>query len=339
MQNLIIISNEKFSQTDNNYFCNNKDLKTLPEGLSKFFKVKLIARRSGYSQFFKLNNELLEIKVFSNILNFLSAIKHTFAEKNNKYLIISLSPYTFLASMLLLFFGKSKYLYLRSNGFEEYKAILGFLGPVIYGFMFYFSIFNTNLIAVSKRILRGKLGKIIQPSQLTQIWMVNRKKIKPSKPKLLYVGRIRKEKGIFSLAKIISKDLDLKLQIVGNDESKSRISQSNIEVSKIEFDEQKLIQFYDNHNIFILPSFTEGYPMVVLEALARLRPTIVFKEIAHIVEDKKGVFVSERDLISLKQTISYILDNYQTIQSEIENQTLVSRKQFIDNFAKILNEN
>ena len=339
MQNLIIISNEKFNQTENNYFCNNKDLKTLPEGLSKFFKVKLIARRSGYSQFFKLNNELLEIKVFSNILNFLSAIKHTFAEKNNKYLIISLSPYTFLASILLLFSGKSKYLYLRSNGFEEYKAILGFLGPAIYGVIFYLSIFNTNLIAVSKRILRGKLGKIIQPSQLTQTWLVNRKKIKPSKPKLLYVGRIRKEKGIFSLAKIISKDLDLKLQIVGNDESKSRISQSNIEVSKIEFDEQKLIQFYDNHNIFILPSFTEGYPMVVLEALARLRPTIVFKEIAHIVEDKKGVFVSERDLVSLKQTISYILDNYQTIQSEIDNQTLVSRKQFIDNFAKIINEN
>ena len=40
-----------------------------------------------------------------------------------------------------------------------------------------------------------------------------------------------------------------------------------------------MIKFYDNSNIFILPSFTEGHPMVLLESLARLRPVIIFNEI------------------------------------------------------------
>ena len=40
----------------------------------------------------------------------------------------------------------------------------------------------------------------------------------------------------------------------------------------------------------ILPSFTEGYPMVVLEALSRLRPVIIFTEIEHIIEGRNGIF-------------------------------------------------
>ena len=48
-----------------------------------------------------------------------------------------------------------------------------------------------------------------------------------------------------------------------------------------------LIKFYDDHNIFILPSFTEGHPMALLEALARSRPVIIFDEIKHVIGNKK----------------------------------------------------
>ena len=49
----------------------------------------------------------------------------------------------------------------------------------------------------------------------------------------------------------------------------------------------------------ILPSYTEGYPMVVLEALSRERPIIIFKEIEHIIGNLKGIFVAERNSKSL----------------------------------------
>ena len=70
-----------------------------------------------------------------------------------------------------------------------------------------------------------------------------------------------------------------------------KINQSNIKVLPTQNNKSKLIKHYDEHNIFILPSFTEGHPMVLLEALARRRPVVIFDEIKHVIGDKKGVFV------------------------------------------------
>ena len=61
------------------------------------------------------------------------------------------------------------------------------------------------------------------------------------------------------------------------------------------YDAPALIKIYDNHNISILPSFTEATPYVVDESLSRKRPVIIFEDISYIVKDKKGIFVSKRD--------------------------------------------
>ena len=57
-----------------------------------------------------------------------------------------------------------------------------------------------------------------------------------------------------------------------------------------------LIETYDNHNILVLPSFTEGQPYVVDEALARKRPVLIFEDIADIIKGRKGIFVSKRNV-------------------------------------------
>ena len=61
----------------------------------------------------------------------MEVIKSTKIE-NTKYLVISISPYTFLISLLLKCFGKTPIIYLRSDGYGEYKAILGSVGKIIY---------------------------------------------------------------------------------------------------------------------------------------------------------------------------------------------------------------
>ena len=45
-ENLIIINNEKVYEKDGNFFCENLDLKVLPEGLNNHHKVKYIVRSS-----------------------------------------------------------------------------------------------------------------------------------------------------------------------------------------------------------------------------------------------------------------------------------------------------
>ena len=64
-----------------------------------------------------------------------------------------------------------------------------------------------------------------------------------------------------------------------------------------------MAETYDNHNITILPSFTEAHPQVVIEALSRKRPVIIFEDIAHVIKDNRGVFVTKRNIDSFSETV------------------------------------
>ena len=146
----------------------------------------------------------------------------------------------------------------------------------------------------------------------------------------MYVGRIKIEKGIYSLLKLIKNRDNLSLTIVGAEKNKSQnINQNNVKVLKNESNKIDLIKFYDNHNIFVLPSFTEGHPMSLLEALARKRPVVIFEEIQHVIGEKKGIFVSKRNYESFIKTIEYIKKNYREIQEEMNQNKLPTKKEFI----------
>ena len=130
-------------------------------------------------------------------------------------MIISLSPYTFFANILLKrFFSKKHYIYLRSDGYEEYKKILRNLGKFIYHVIFKLSTFRAELIACRRHLLRNNKGNIVNPSQLNNNWFKDLKNINPSETKLLYVGRLRVEKGIFSLLNILKPKSNFSLTIV-----------------------------------------------------------------------------------------------------------------------------
>ena len=162
--------------------------------------------------------------------------------------------------------------------------------------MFVITSLISNLISCRNYILKGRKGKVIYPSQLDSIWFKKPKVQDIKNFKLLYVGRIRVEKGIFSLAGLIKNKRDISLTIVGAEKNKSyKINQSNINIQLTQSNKAKLIKYYDDHNIFILPSFTEGHPMVLLEALARRRPVIIFEDIKHVIGNKNGIFIAKRN--------------------------------------------
>ena len=98
------------------------------------------------------------------------------------------------------------------------------------------------------------------------------------------------------------------------------------------------MKYYDDHNIFVLPSYTEGHPMVVLEALARRRPVLVFEDIKHIIGNKKGIFVSKRNFINFLGTLNNIKKNYKKIQKDMKKNKLPTYKEFIEDFSLYLNK-
>ena len=78
--------------------------------------------------------------------------------------------------------------------------------------------------------------------------------------------------------------------------------------------------------------------MVLLEALARRRPVIIFDDIKHVIGEKKGIFVSRRNFISLFGTLNNIKKNYKKIQKDMKKNKLPTNKEFIDRFVKLIDD-
>ena len=100
----------------------------------------------------------------------------------------------------------------------------------------------SNLISCREYILKGKKGKIVYPSQLDSIWLRKPKNLEIKSFKLLYVGRIRVEKGIYFLANLIKNKRDISLTIVGAEKETSyNINQSNLKILPNQNNKAKLI--------------------------------------------------------------------------------------------------
>ncbi len=245
---------------------------------------------------------------------------------------------------------KNLFLFLRSDGYEEYSIKFGKLGGFLYHAMLSFIKIRFNIITCSTSIKGIVNSKLVYPSEITGKWLINRKqKIKKIDPKrkikLLYLGRIRKEKGFHDLIEIFNNlKIDCNLTIVGNDfkylKKKDYPKNSKIKIFGQVSSEKNLIKFYDSSDIFILPSYTEAFPQVILESFSRLKPVIIFKEIIFLKNIfKHGLFCCYRNQISLEKTIKKIINNYEKTQISIYENKLYSFKDFQIQMNNILNKN
>tara|TARA_X000000368_G_scaffold334298_1_gene271728 strand:+ start:2742 stop:3764 length:1023 start_codon:yes stop_codon:yes gene_type:complete len=337
-KNLVIISNDRFYIHKENYYCDHVAEKTLPDGLSNKFSVTVVGRSTKIKRSHRLKTK--NIESYSFLIIYLFSIFKKIIKGDSKFLILSISPYTFCASLIFIFSKQKPIVYLRSDGHQEYRSILGFYGPLIYGLMFNIASKISFFISCRKYILKKKSGYLVSPSELNNNWTLNTNKPDLKKIKLLYVGRVKVEKGIFSLLELIKKaPNEVTLTIVGESyQIEKKIDQPNVNIFPIENDERKLIKHYDEHNIFVLPSYTEGHPMVLLESLARMRPVIIFDEINHVVGNKKGIFVSKRNSSSFFNTINYIKENYGEINQEMKKNRLPTKDDFLKEFENLISD-
>ena len=333
-KNLVIINNEKCIKIDNNFFCENIEISSLSKSLSVFFNVCLFLRSAKFHPVHKIF--LKQVYIYKNFFSFILLKK--FLDKKTIFLIISITPFTFACYLFLIFFNKRIFLYLRSHGDQEFKYILGKYSVYIYKIILFIMSLRAKLICVNNKITNKKFS-LVYPSQLNNKWFLKRKfGMNNKKINLLYFGRIKKEKGIYSLMhmfKNININFNIILNIVGAGDD------VNMQLPNIKFKQpiskvSKIINLYDNIEILILPSFTEGHPQVMLEALARLKPVIIFDEIKYVKKNYYGVFISKRNSISLRKTILNIVDNYAHIQSKIKLNRLPTHSNFVKKLTRIL---
>ena len=333
-KDLVIINNEKIFKENETFYCKNLDLKILPEELNEYYKVQYIVRSSSKKSDQKIN--LKNIKVASNIFKFIYFILKTFKNSNVSYLLISITPYTFFSFLFLFLFKKRVFLYLWSSGHEEYKHILGSWFVWIYHIMYVIVTSNSKVIVCHERLYDKKKSHLVHISRLDDRWLKDHKDAPLDKLRLLYVGRMSPEKGIFDFLKMFNQiKFDVHFSIVSNSENKNILNESIKFFGSIA-DPQSLIDIYDEHNIMILPSYTEATPYVVDESLSRKRPVIIFEDIDYIVRGKKGIFVTKRDIDSFLKTTKYIMENYAEIQKNMEKNILPTKKNMIKQISDII---
>lgn len=172
---------------------------------------------------------------------------------------------------------------------------------------------------------------------------------------LMYVGRISFDKGIYELLDAIKKisktgQNRIKLCFVGSilpeEETKlnTKISQLGIK-DKIIFcgQQDNVVPYYSAADIFVLPSYHEGLPLALLEAMSAGLPVIV-SSVGGMVDTIKnrvnGLFVRPKDVDSLVEKINWCLDNPNELRKIGKNARLSAVKdyslnQMCDNYIQI----
>ena len=212
MKNLLVISNDKLFFYKRGISSKFNDTLNILDALQKKFNIFLISRKA-----FTLDNFFLKRKKINKLSykNFLLLKK-----KKINVFIISVTPFNILFYLLLNLFCAKIYgfIYLRSDGYREYKIKFGIFGYIFFSLMMKFVQKNLKVISVNKNIKTSKMNYLITPSELDRKWFQKIKLAPIDYPRLLYLGRFKKEKGVHSLIELFQNSkFKFKLTIAGVD--------------------------------------------------------------------------------------------------------------------------
>ena len=141
---------------------------------------------------------------------------------------------------------------------------------------------------------------------------------KPGRPRLIYVGRLVKYKHVDHLLLAFSRlNSDAELYIVGEGPERSRLEKMATKLGigrKVKFqgfvDEKRKIELLKSSHALVLPSSTEGFGIVVLEAWAAGIPVLVsdIPALTELVEDgKNGLIFRLGRIEELKKALERVL--------------------------------
>lgn len=140
---------------------------------------------------------------------------------------------------------------------------------------------------------------------------------------VLFVGHVLKAKGIVELIKATKDNPSVsKLIVIGpffdeefkqelNDLSKDTTKDPNWISWEGELVREQVFEYLKKCSVFCLPSYTEGFPNSVIEAMAFGCPIVASKvgAIPEMLADGCGELVEARQVEPLKESLSKVLDN------------------------------
>jgi len=171
--------------------------------------------------------------------------------------------------------------------------------------------------------------------------------IQRSKNMILYAGRLIKRKGILELLEAAKEMSEFNFYFAGEGSLSNRITLPNTKYIGFIANEEMPF-FYNKATISIFPSYSEGLPMVGLEAMSCGCPIIATRcpGFLEILEDKKtGILIRSKSVSDLKDSIRYLMKNEELRELISKNSIIDSKKynwnkiteKYEDVYDKLLN--
>lgn len=225
-------------------------------------------------------------------------------------------------------------LHLRKYAFDilsNAKKII-FISPAYKDFVFY------RYIPLELSKIISKKTEIIS-NGIEEYWlnqMSDKKNIDMNKIKLIFVGRIDKNKNLESVMEV-TQTLNMQgkkctLDIIGDGPLKEKLNNRFIGDNNFAFygsihDKKQLKKLYRNNDILIVPSFNETFGVVYPEAMSCGTPVIYSRYQGFdgfFNNGEIGYAVDPNDKNDIMQSILKIIDNYKNMSEKC----LVEVKQF-----------
>jgi len=196
-------------------------------------------------------------------------------------------------------FGKAEKIFVLSSDFKEKIIEWGYIGEIIV------QTTTVDATLTNNFSLKEKIEKRKKDNSTT---------------KILFLSRVIKEKGIFELVDAfenINKRIDnLELTIAGDGEEFNQLkdvvkNKKNIKLTGFVEGEDKIALLKES-DIYILPSYTEGLPIAVLEAMLFGLPVITTRVGGlkkFFKNEKMGYFIEPKNIIDIENKIELLLSN------------------------------
>lgn len=140
--------------------------------------------------------------------------------------------------------------------------------------------------------------------------------------KVVFVGRLVKEKGIFDLLEAVSRlpaHLDIRLDLIGGGDLIDIESfvpmATNRVVFRGELEREDVYREIGSANILVLPSYNEGLPIVILEAMSAGTVVIATRVggVPEVIEDNvTGILIEPGDINAIEKSIRTLAENPET---------------------------
>jgi glycosyltransferase involved in cell wall biosynthesis len=155
--------------------------------------------------------------------------------------------------------------------------------------------------------------------------------------KLLFVGRLEPEKGLFDLVKavkLINESIEVSLTIVGEggvgEELRAFVSKLNlshcVKFAGYQPFGERLFELYRSHDVMVISSYSEGLPKIINEARAFAMPIVSTKVggiAKELKEDETCLFVPPGNPKMLAAAVVFLLHNpkvYQRLSQNLHDQ-------------------